>query len=162
MEVKTCFLSKFGCIEITGNEVGIVSLRITDRSPCPAGPIPKSLKKAVVQLTEYFRGNLQKFDLPLDISGHPPFHQAVWTELLKIPYGKTTTYQAISKNLGDPLAVRAVGQANSKNPIAIVIPCHRCIAKSGELQGYFYGLDLKRKLLALENPQSYGEQTSLF
>jgi methylated-DNA-[protein]-cysteine S-methyltransferase len=81
---------------------------------------------------------------------------------LKIPYGHTTTYQAIAENLGDKKAVRAVGQANRHNPIAIIVPCHRCIAKSGELQGYFYGLDMKRQLLELENPLSFARQGSLF
>jgi methylated-DNA-[protein]-cysteine S-methyltransferase len=81
---------------------------------------------------------------------------------MKIPYGHTTSYSAIAKQLENPDSVRAVGQANRENPIAIIIPCHRVIAKSGDLQGYFYGLDMKRKLLELENPMSFGEQGSLF
>ena len=76
--------------------------------------------------------------------------------------GYTERYYAIAKQINNPEAVRAVGLANRSNPIAIVIPCHRVIAKDGDLQGYFYGLDMKRKLLELENPMSYGEQGSLF
>jgi methylated-DNA-[protein]-cysteine S-methyltransferase len=123
---------------------------------------PEHIVEAVRQLTEYFQRKRQAFDLPLDISGGTLFNQSVWKELLKIPYGHTTTYSAIAKQLGNPESVRAVGQANRENPMAIIIPCHRVIAKSGDLQGYFYGLEMKRKLLELENPMSFGEQGSLF
>jgi methylated-DNA-[protein]-cysteine S-methyltransferase len=86
----------------------------------------------------------------------------VWNLLQEIPYGHTTSYLALADKLGDKKAVRAVGQANRHNPIAIIVPCHRCIAKNGDLQGYFYGLDTKRQLLELENPLSFARQGSLF
>lgn len=159
---KTHFLSPFGCLEIQGSSLGISSVKLVEKKPCPAGPIPDALRECVVQLTEYFKGERREFDLKLDFGGAPAFHQAVWQELLKVPYGHTTTYAAIAEKLGDLKAVRAVGQANAHNPIAIIVPCHRCIAKSGDLQGYFYGLDMKRQLLELENPMSFARQGSLF
>ena len=120
------------------------------------------LRDCVQQLDEYFSGERRNFDLKLDFGGAPDYYKAVWQELLKIPYGHTTSYQAIADKLGDPNAVRAVGQANRHNPIAVIVPCHRCIAKSGDLQGYFYGLAVKRQLLELENPMSFARQGSLF
>lgn len=156
------FLSPFGCFELSGSELGLRSVRWIDVHPCPAGPIPPELRPAVQQLDEYFKQQRKVFDLRLDWSGAPDFHRAVWEALLRIPYGHTTSYGAIAEQLGDPKSVRAVGQANKHNPIAIIVPCHRVIAKSGELQGYFYGLDFKRRLLALENPLGFAEQGSLF
>lgn len=160
---KTCYASPIGCLEITGSELGISSVQKVDKTPCPEDrDVPEHLQACVQQLDEYFRGERQTFDLSLDFGGAPDFYKAVWLELLKIPYGHTTTYQAIADKLGDPNAVRAVGQANRHNPIAIIVPCHRCIAKNGDLQGYFYGLDVKRQLLELENPMSFARQGSLF
>lgn len=156
------FLSPFGCLRVEGSAEGISLVQMVSTKPCPTGPIPTVLKPCVQQLAEYFRGDRDGFSLKLDFSDAPPFHKAVWNELLKTPYGHTTTYQAIAEKLGDKKAVRAVGQANRHNPIAIIVPCHRCIAKSGELQGYFYGLDMKRQLLELENPLSFARQGSLF
>ena len=162
MEAITHFLSPFGCFEIKGSDLGISSVKMVNTTPCPAGPIPPVLKSAVVQLNEYFQGNRTSFDLKINYGQSPSFYQSVWKELQKIPYGRTTSYLAIAEKLGDSKAVRAVGQANKNNPIAIIVPCHRCIAKSGELQGYFYGLDMKRQLLELENPMSFARQGSLF
>ena len=162
MEEKTHFLSPFGCFEVRGSELGISSVKLVDTQPCPAGPIPSVLKEAILQLSEYFKGQREIFDLKLNFGDTTRFHQAVWKELLKIPYGHTTTYLSIAEKLGDPKAVRAVGQANRNNPIAIIVPCHRCIAKNGDLQGYFYGVDMKRQLLELENPLSFARQGSLF
>ena len=156
------FLSPFGCFQLTGSELGLREVKWVNVHPCPAGPIPTVLKQAVQQLDEYFKGQRTVFELQLDWSGAAEFHRAVWNELLQIPYGRTTSYGAIAEKLGDPKSVRAVGQANKHNPIAIIVPCHRVIAKSGELQGYFYGLDFKRRLLALENPANFAEQGSLF
>ncbi|MCB0569471.1 MAG: methylated-DNA--[protein]-cysteine S-methyltransferase [Phaeodactylibacter sp.] len=159
---KTYFFSPFGCIEIKGSSLGVSSVKFIDKKPCPVGPIPEVLRDCVIQLDEYFKGQRTEFSLKLDFGGAPAFHQAVWQELLNVPFGRTTTYIAIAEKLGDTKAVRAVGQANAHNPIAIIVPCHRCIAKSGDLQGYFYGLDMKRQLLELENPMSFARQGSLF
>jgi methylated-DNA-[protein]-cysteine S-methyltransferase len=105
--------------------------------------------KAIDQLRAYFNGKLQQFDLELDFNG-TDFQQAVWKELLKIPYGKLSNYQTIASNIGRPKAVRAVGNAIGKNPICIITPCHRVIASNGTLGGFSGGLDNKRVLLQLE------------
>ena len=163
MLAKTCIESPFGCWEIQGSELGISGVRRTERSTCPEGTeVPDLLQDAVRQLSAYFEGQLHTFDLALDFGAAPDFYVAVWRELLRIPYGHTSSYRAIAEALGNPAAVRAVGQANAHNPIAIIVPCHRCLAKSGDLQGYFYGLEMKRALLELENPNSFARQGSLF
>jgi len=156
------FLSPFGCFEVIGSSRGISSVKLVETKPCPAGPIPEGLKDCVVQLNEYFRGDREVFDLELDFGSATHFNRAVWEALHKVPYAHTTTYSAIAEKIGNPNAVRAVGLAARNNPIAIIVPCHRCIAKSGELQGYFYGLDMKRRLLELENPMSFARQGTLF
>jgi len=102
------------------------------------------------QLQAYFNGELEKFNLPVRTSG-TPFQISVWEELKKIPFGTTVSYLSIAKRLNNEKAVRAVGQAIGKNPIAIVIPCHRVIGKNNALTGFAGGLDRKRKLLQLEN-----------
>ncbi len=159
---KAYLTSPLGCFEIIGSELGVTSVKLSDQKPCPDAPIPAVLEDVVRQLEAYFQGKRQTFDLKLDWGGAPAFNKAVWSELLKIPYGRTTSYSAIAEKIGNPNAVRAVGLANRNNPIAIIVPCHRVIAKNGDLQGYFYGLDMKRKLLELENPLSFAEQGSLF
>ena len=159
----THLLSAFGWWEITGSERGISSIRHLERVPdLPSGASLPILQEAGRQLSEYFNGSRRNFDLPLDFDDASQFQQRVWRELLRIPYGQTISYGKIAEQLGDKKAMRAVGAANRCNRIAIVVPCHRCIAANGELQGYFYGLDFKRKLLALENPLSFAEQGKLF
>lgn len=158
----TYYYSSFGCFEIKGSKLGIQSVRLSSKTPCPAGPIPEVLRGCVVQLDQYFKGELEQFDLKLDWGGATDFNKSVWEMLLQIEYGHTTSYSAIAEKIDNPKAVRAVGLANRNNPIAIIVPCHRVIAKSGDLQGYFYGLDMKRRLLELENPKSFSRQGSLF
>ena len=161
--IKTAhYFSKFGCFEIKGGSMGIKSVRLVSVKPCPAGPIPEVLKDCVVQLDEYFKGTRERFQLQLDWGEATSFNKSVWEQLVQIPYGHTTTYSAIAEKINNPTAVRAVGLANRNNPIAIIVPCHRVIAKNGDLQGYFYGLDMKRSLLELENPLSFARQGSLF
>ncbi len=163
MPLFTTYLdSPFGCWEIQGSTSGISRVRKVSAPPCLPGSVPDVLKDGARQLSGYFQGQIRAFDLKLDFGTAPPFHLAVWNALLKIPYGHTTSYLAIATALGNPRAVRAVGQANARNPIAIIVPCHRCIAGTGDLQGYFYGLDLKRALLELENPASFARQGNLF
>ena len=101
------------------------------------------------QLQEYFDGTRQKFDLPLSPQG-TPFQSQVWQALLKIPYGETRSYQQIASMVGNPKACRAVGSANGKNPIMILIPCHRIITAGGKIGGYAGGLPMKKALLELE------------
>ena len=118
---------------------------------------------AVCQLAAYFAGELQEFDLPLAPEG-TPFQQQVWAYLQTIPYGRTITYGAIAEALGQPNASRAVGAANGRNPIAIIIPCHRVIGSSGKLTGYASGLKFKQALLGLERYGRLGtaQQLSIF
>lgn len=104
---------------------------------------------ASLQLEEYFAGKRKKFDLPLHLRG-TQFQNQVWNELKKIPYGETRSYGDIARRLKNEKAVRAVGAANGRNPISIIIPCHRVIGKNGTLTGFAGGLDMKKKLLDLE------------
>lgn len=101
------------------------------------------------QLTEYFDKTRRQFDLPLHFVG-TPFQKRVWQNLLKIPYGEVISYQELARLAGSPNGYRAVGSANSKNPLPIIVPCHRVIRKNGGLGGYGGGLSVKRRLLALE------------
>lgn len=110
------------------------------------------LHKVKQQLEEYFAGQRQQFDLPLDFQG-TAFQQQVWQALLSIPYGETRSYKEIVVQLGNEKAVRAVGAANGKNPISIIAPCHRVIGSSGALVGFAGGLDKKQILLSLEQSQ---------
>ncbi len=112
-----------------------------------------ALAEPVTQLNEYFAGERTTFDLELEPAG-TPFQQSVWDLLKEIPYGETTTYGALALELGNPRSVRAVGLANGRNPLPIVVPCHRVIGADGSLVGFGGGLDRKRKLLALEGVQA--------
>jgi methylated-DNA-[protein]-cysteine S-methyltransferase len=107
------------------------------------------LASAAKQLDAYFDGELTNFDLPLTLDGSP-FQQTVWAALQDIPYGQTTSYGDLAKRIGSPSASRAVGLANGRNPVSIVVPCHRVIGADGSLTGYGGGMDRKRFLLALE------------
>ena len=113
----------------------------------------KPFAAARQQLEEYFAGERKDFDLPLHLSG-TDFQVRVLEELQRIPYGETTTYGAIAERIGRPKAVRAVGAANGRNPIPIIIPCHRVIGSSGKLTGFGGGLDTKEELLRLEAENS--------
>jgi methylated-DNA-[protein]-cysteine S-methyltransferase len=101
------------------------------------------------QLAEYFAGARQQFDVPLRLGG-TPFQQQVWRELLRIPFGGTITYAELAKRVGKPAGARAVGQANGRNPVSIIVPCHRVIGTGGKLAGYAGGMDKKQWLLAWE------------
>ncbi|HSY48152.1 MAG TPA: methylated-DNA--[protein]-cysteine S-methyltransferase [Thermoanaerobaculia bacterium] len=139
-----------GALLVAGDTDGIVEIHF-------AGAKPRSdwvrdddsLADAASQLRAYFDGELRAFDLPLKTDG-TEFQQRVWSALRKIPYGETTTYTAIAERIGRPSAVRAVGAANGANPIPIVIPCHRVIGASGSMTGFGGGIDVKKRLLALE------------
>ncbi len=159
MLTKAYISTPIGTFEMISSDLGIRQLHLVDERE---EAIPEELSAAAAQLKEYFDKKRTTFDVKLDWSGASEFYVEVWKELLKVPYGRTTTYSAIAEKLENPRAVRAVGLANKYNPIAIIVPCHRVIAKSGDLQGYFYGVDVKRKLLELENPMSFAQQGSLF
>jgi methylated-DNA-[protein]-cysteine S-methyltransferase len=147
-----------GRLSIEVEDGALVAIRLPPRpgdAPLPpardAGSDPVHAA-AVRQLVEYFAGERTTFDLPLRPRG-TPFQQAVWTTLLAIPAGETRSYVDIARAIGRPSAVRAVGAANGRNPLAIVVPCHRVIGASGALTGYAGGLDAKRWLLAHEAGQ---------
>lgn len=108
---------------------------------------------SIKQLEEYTEGSRKEFHLDLDIQIGTPFQQSVWQTLLTIPFGQTQHYGAIADGINNPKAVRAVGGAIGRNPISIVIPCHRIIGKNGSLTGYSGGIDVKKKLLAIEGVQ---------
>ena len=111
------------------------------------------IKNTKQQLDEYFAGKRKKFDIPIKLEG-TDFQIKVWKELLKIPYGETCSYLDIAKRIGNPKASRAVGMANNKNKIIIIVPCHRVIGSNKKLVGYACGLDVKEKLLELERENS--------
>lgn len=140
-----------GCTIIEGNENGISKIQVLDQECEITILVPDELKIAVTQIQEYFNGTRTSFTFRLNPSG-TEFQKKVWQELLKIPFGKTNSYLELSKKLGDVKAIRAVASANAKNPLWIVIPCHRVIGSNGSLTGYAGGLWRKKWLLEYENP----------
>lgn len=140
-----------GIAEIHGNEDGISKIVITTGKSVPSEEIHEEFKEAVLQLEAYFKGELKEFMLKLNPEG-TPFQKKVWAALQEIPYGETCSYLELSKKLGDVKAIRAVAAANGKNPLWIVIPCHRVIGSDGSLTGYAGGLWRKKWLLDFENP----------
>jgi methylated-DNA-[protein]-cysteine S-methyltransferase len=146
-----------GIAKIVGDENGISVISILEEGTI-SPTIPTVLKEAVSQLNDYFEGKRTVFDFKLNPKG-TDFQQKVWQELLEIPYGKTLSYMDLSKKLGDVKAIRAVASANGKNPLWIVVPCHRVIGTDGSLTGYAGGLWRKKWLLEHENPTT---QQSLF
>lgn len=119
-------------------------------SAWPEAPEHPVLRQATEQLQQYLRGERQHFDLPLDLTGGTPFQQAVWQALQRIPTGHTTSYGALGEQIGKPTAVRAVGSAVGRNPLSVVVPCHRVRGQNGSLTGYAGGLERKAALLRLE------------
>ena len=154
---KARIKTPLGIAEITGDQEGLASITVLDSGDI-SEEIPEELVPAANQLQAYFEGKLQDFDLRLNPKG-TDFQKRVWEELQQIPYGTTTSYLELSRQLGDEKAIRAVAAANGKNPLWIVIPCHRVIGSDGSLTGYAGGLHRKKWLLELENPPS---QQSLF
>ena len=150
--------SPLGTLEISGDLNGISSVTFLEDEFPQSEKIPDALKTAVIQLQEYFDGNRTDFDLKLNPQG-TDFQKRVWQELSQIPFGKTTSYLQMAKNLGDPKVIRAAASANGKNPIAIIIPCHRVIGSDQSMTGYAGGIWRKKWLLAHESPVT---QQSLF
>lgn len=143
------FNSPIGAIGISADEGRISRIFYVGGSRAESENVPAVIALAKKQLEEYFKGARKSFELPIYQKG-TPFQRAVWNELIKIPYGETVTYGEIAARVGNPRASRAVGMANNKNPIMIVVPCHRVIGKNGRLTGYAGGLDVKAALLELE------------
>jgi O-6-methylguanine DNA methyltransferase len=156
-----------GDILVAGTERGICALIIAAhaempsaldalRECCPAAPLvpdADALADVMAQLTEYLHGTRQPFDIPLDLIG-TPFQQRVWAALLAIPYGETVTYRDLAYDLGQPGGAQAVGGAVGRNPVSIIVPCHRVLGSDGSLTGYAWGLHVKRWLLDHERRNS--------
>jgi len=154
MPTHTTLDSPIGPITLVEEGGALTDLRMEDQrhGPPPAAygtPDPGWFGDVVDQLTAYFEGRLRTFDIPLAPAG-TPFQLRVWEALREIPYGATTSYGAIADRIGRPTAARAVGMANGRNPISIIVPCHRVIGANGALVGYGGGLPRKQHLLALE------------
>lgn len=124
---------------------------LPDLSHCKQAPNHPVLQHAAEQLAEYFAGQRRQFELPIDLSTGTVFQQKVWQALLDIPCGQTCSYKALSITIGQPAAVRAVGGAVGRNPVGIIVPCHRVIGSHGALTGYAGGLERKIALLQLES-----------
>lgn len=147
-----------GSAKLEGDENGLTYVTLLETDEPESKIIPEDLEDAVYQLNEYFEGKRQNFDLLLNPEG-TEFQKKVWAALLEIPFGKTISYLELSKNLGDVKAIRAVASANGKNPLWIIIPCHRVIGSDGSLTGYAGGLHRKKWLLNHESPS---KQQTLF
>ena len=157
----TYYHSPAGLLKICGTADYISELSFNDSSQKPSGSkrqIPALLINCVEQLIQYFNGERRIFELPLHQQG-TPFQQEVWSELIQIPFGKTISYLELARRTGDTKATRAVANANGKNHIAIIVPCHRVIGSNHELVGYAGGLWRKKWLLEHENKVAYGVQT---
>ena len=155
--------SPIGNMKIIASKIGITNIefceKISSKTTESENPL---LKMCIAQLSEYFSGERKSFDIRLDFTGTADFYQDVWKAVKLIPHGKTRSYSDIAKLIGHPKAQRAVGLANGKNPIPVIVPCHRVIGKNGNLTGYAYGIELKQKLLEMENPAKYAQPASLF
>ncbi|MCH4552049.1 methylated-DNA--[protein]-cysteine S-methyltransferase [Aestuariibaculum lutulentum] len=157
--MDTCIIkSPLGFTEIIGDDIGIASVTVLNSEEIVTEIIPETLKDCVNQLNEYFEGKRKEFNLKLNPNG-TDFQKSVWKLLQQIPYGKSLSYLELSKQLGDVKAIRAVANANGKNPLWIIVPCHRVIGTDGSLTGYAGGLHRKQWLLEHESPN---KQQSLF
>jgi len=158
--VQTRFESPLGSIIIAATPQGLAGLwfdgqrhlppELVGPAVWPTDPVHPVLKKVSQQLTEYFAGQRTQFDVPLDLACGTAFQQSVWQALLAIPQGGTASYGEVSQRIGKPAAVRAVGAAVGRNPVSIIVPCHRVMGANGALTGYAGGLDRKSALLRLE------------
>lgn len=148
---KALLQTPLGNLLIEGDENGLTSLSIISDEKKITHTNQKTLEDAIIQLQEYFEGKRKQFTIRLNPQG-TNFQKKVWQKLLEIPFGTTINYQQLSNQLGDSKATRAVANANSKNPLWIIIPCHRVIGSDGSLTGYAGGLWRKKWLLEHENP----------
>lgn len=157
--METCIInSPLGYIKITGDIDGITAITILNSEEKITDIIPEILEDCSIQLNEYFEGTRKQFNLKLNPQG-TEFQKKVWKQLELISYGKTSSYLELSKQLGDVKAIRAVANANGKNPLWIIVPCHRVIGSDGSLTGYAGGIHRKKWLLEHESPH---KQLSLF
>ena len=156
----TYLSSPIGLLEIKGTETAISAVSFVEEEKESSKDLPEIILQCKNELDEYFAGTRKEFTVKVEPIG-TPFRQKVWKELRKIKFGNTTSYLHISRQLGDENAIRAVGSANGKNPIAIILPCHRVIGENGKLVGYAGGLWRKQWLLEHEGNIS-GKNPTLF
>ena len=148
--MNTClYNSPIGILKISEDNGKIIGLYPNQKEKSGQEQHSELLKEACRQLDEYFQGKRKQFDLPINYKG-TPFQEKVWRELQNIPYGETRSYEDIAIKIGSPKADRAVGQANNRNPILLLIPCHRVIHKNGDISGFACGIKTKKYLLDLE------------
>lgn len=157
---STIVSSPVGRLRLTASRRGLVSIDVVRGSAKvasrpSAGPASSILDRTHRQLEQYFAGRRLAFDVPLDLRG-TDFQVAAWKAMTKIPYGTTISYGEQARAIGRPTAFRAVGSANGRNPIPIIVPCHRVLASDGTLGGYSLGLSMKRRLLSLEGVSAAG------
>ena len=145
---KTYYESPAGLIEIMANDTGVTSILFVKKRAGRSKNNPHTTE-CLKQLHDYFNKERKTFSVPLDLIG-TDFQKRVWNELLNIPYGKTISYLQLAIRLGDKKCIRAAGTANGRNPLSIIVPCHRVIGSNGDLVGYGGGLDKKKFLLELE------------
>ncbi len=138
-----------GLLQIVFTDSALRAIHFSEQPQTAHPGNSELLSEAIRQLQQYFSGERQQFDLPLDMQG-TPFQKSVWQALQAVPFGKTASYKDIAVAIGNPKAVRAVGLANKRNPIPIIVPCHRIIGSNGKLTGYAGGLWRKEYLLNLE------------
>lgn len=153
------FKSPIGFIELVDEDGFLTAASFMDEQRTEATASTPLLEKAIQQLNAYFAGKLQQFDLPLRPAG-TAFQQTVWNQLIQIPFAETITYLHMAKRLGNVKAIRAAASANGKNPLAIIIPCHRVVGADGKLTGYAGGLHRKQWLL--EHEAKFGGSKTLF
>jgi len=146
---KHHYLSPFGWLEIVATDDAITALRLVPLPKQTTTSPHKVIQQCCRELDEYFARKRRHFDVKVSFQG-TDFQNKIWKKLQEIPYGKTISYAALAQSAGHPKACRAAGSANGKNPIAIIVPCHRVIASNGSLGGYAYGLKMKKALLDLE------------
>lgn len=157
--MESCILkSPLGYVKIIGNTNGISTVAVLNSENKETDIIPTVLEDCAIQLKEYFEGKRKKFTLKLNAQG-TAFQTVIWELLQEIPYGKTLSYLQLSRRLGDTKAIRAMANAIGKNPLWIIVPCHRIIGSNGRLTGYANGLHRKQWLIAHESPHP---QLSLF
>ena len=143
---RACYRSEIGPLEVVGNQKGILTITFVEDDFEADRNLPAGMTECLRQLDEYFKGKRQKFSVPLLVEG-TDFQKAVWRQLQKIPFGQTVSYGDVARAVGSPEAFRAVGNANNKNPIPLIIPCHRVIGSDGKLVGFGGGIWRKEWLL---------------
>ncbi|MEV5827269.1 methylated-DNA--[protein]-cysteine S-methyltransferase [Spirillospora sp. NPDC052242] len=166
----TVLESKVGPLTVVVTDGALSGLYMQDQRHRPAqetfgfptdDPGEKPFAQVAEQLDAYFAGDLTEFDVPIAMNG-TPFQQRVWAALQHIPYGETVTYGELAQEIGSPTASRAVGLANGKNPISVIVPCHRVVGSNGDLTGYGGGIERKRYLLDFERGVRHGAEPALF